>query len=85
MLNHRPTFTFNADISFSYILKARLIKLTLFSLAFYTYTLMCSDLQHISHIVSFAWCQSLNEQKAALLSAADLWIEMDSAEQKSVH
>lgn len=46
---------------------------------------MCSDLQHISHIVSFALCQSLNEQKAALLSAADLWIKMDSAEQKSVH
>lgn len=83
MLNHRPTFTFNADISFSYILKASLIKLTLFSLAFYPY--LCSDLQHMSHIVSFAWCQSLNEQKAALLSAADPWIEMDSTEQKSIH
>lgn len=57
----RPTFSFNIDISFSYILKARLTKHILWSL-------MCSDLQHISHNVSFAQCQSLNEQKVATAS-----------------
>lgn len=34
----------------------------------YSGSLMCYDLQHISHNVSFALCQSLNEQKVATAS-----------------